>query len=56
MRNNKDEAMKKARQSMELSGFRFTKEHDELILKQLNGEITEEEFLHIIRKQILKKG
>lgn len=39
---------------MEVEGFEITEQHNELVLKQLNGEITEEEFLHIIRKQIKK--
>lgn len=39
---------------MEVEGFTITDKHDDLVLKQLNGEITEEEFLHIIRKQIAK--
>ncbi|MBF8118130.1 hypothetical protein [Bacillus cereus] len=52
MRNKKDEAMKEARKSLELSGFWITRDHNELVSKQLKNEISEEEFLQEIRKRL----
>ncbi|MEG7894681.1 hypothetical protein J0818_30345 [Bacillus cereus] len=52
MRNKKDEAMKEARKSLELSGFQVTKEHDKLVSKQLENEISEEECLQETRKRL----
>lgn len=37
---------------METEGFEIIDKHDELVLKQLNGEITEEEFLQRVREHI----
>ncbi|WP_156577009.1 antitoxin VbhA family protein [Bacillus luti] len=56
MRNNKDKAIEKARKSMELSGFRINKDQDELVRKQLNGKISEEEFLKEARKRLKRRS
>lgn len=56
MRNKKDEMMKEARKSMELSGFQVTKKHDELIQKQLDGKITEEEFLKEVQNRLKRRS
>jgi|UPI0002F8CAC2 hypothetical protein len=37
---------------METEGFEVTDQHNDLVLKQLNGEITEEEFLRRVREHI----
>lgn len=47
-------AMEAARHSMEIEGFTITEKHEELAKKQLNGEISEEEFLSEVRKNIQK--
>ncbi|OFD69835.1 antitoxin VbhA family protein [Bacillus mycoides] len=52
MRNKKDEMMKEARKSMELSGFHVNKDQDELVQKQLDGKISEEEFLKEVRRKL----
>jgi len=56
MRNKKDEMMKEARKSMELSGFRIGKEQDELVRKQLDGKITEEEFLKEVQNRLKRRS
>lgn len=37
---------------METEGFEITDKHDDLVLRQLNEEITEEEFLRRVREHI----
>lgn len=37
---------------MEAEGFEITDKHDDLVLRQLNEEITEEEFLRRVRGYI----
>lgn len=56
MRNKKDEMMKEARKSMELSGFRIGKEQDELVRKQLEGKISEEEFLKEVQNRLKRRS
>lgn len=56
MRDKKDEIMKEARKSMELSGFRIGKDHDELVRKQLEGKISEEEFLKEVRNRLKRRN
>lgn len=42
-----EKAIRNARASMELSGFKITEKQENLIRSKLNGEISEEEFLRI---------
>ena len=56
MRNKKDEMMKEARKSMELSGFRIGTDQDELVRKQLDGKITEEEFLKEVKNRLKRRS
>ncbi|MCC2414294.1 MULTISPECIES: hypothetical protein [Bacillus cereus group] len=48
-------AMQSAKHSLEVEEFKITREHEELVEKRLNNEITEEEFLEEVRRRI-KKG
>ncbi|CAM4294905.1 MULTISPECIES: hypothetical protein [Bacillus] len=56
MRNKKDEVMKEARKSMELSGFHVNKDQDELVRKQLDGKISEEEFLKQVQNRLKRRS
>ncbi|MGR5922871.1 hypothetical protein ACT7CO_01490 [Bacillus pacificus] len=44
--------LESVRRTMETEGFEVTDQHNDLVLKQLNGEITEEEFLRRVREHI----
>lgn len=50
MNNNKitekqlDKALRSARASLEIEGFKVTTEHERLLRMKLKGEITEEEY------------
>lgn len=50
-----EKAMKEAKYSLEFEGFEITKDHEQLVARQINNEITEEEFLEELRKRV-KKG
>ncbi|MCD5322107.1 MULTISPECIES: hypothetical protein [Pontibacillus] len=48
-------AMKKAKASIELEGFNVTKEHDELVRKSLNDELTHEQFMEEAKQLAAKR-
>ncbi|HFK1477194.1 TPA: antitoxin VbhA family protein [Bacillus paranthracis] len=50
-----DAALRSARHSLETEGFQVTKHHEELVKKQLQGKLTEEQFLEEVRKRIEQK-
>ena len=49
-------AMKNAKASLELSGFKVGEEHTELVRKDLAGELTNEEFLEEAKRLVQEKG
>ena len=51
-----DKAMKNAKASLEISGFKVTEEHTDLVRKALMKEITNEEFLKEAKRLAEQKG
>jgi hypothetical protein len=51
-----EKAMRNAKASMELSGFKVKAEHTELVRKALEKEITNEEFLQEAKRLAEQKG
>lgn len=49
-------AMKNAKASIEVENITVTENHDKLVYKCLNGEVTEEQFLGEVRKHLSLKG
>ncbi|WP_242303279.1 antitoxin VbhA family protein [Bacillus cereus group sp. BfR-BA-01495] len=50
-----DAALQSTKHSLETDGFQVTKEQEELVKKQLQSELTEEQFLEEVRKRIKQK-
>lgn len=50
-----DAALKSAKRSLETDGFQVKKEQEELVKKQLKGNLTEGQFLEEVRKRIKPK-
>ncbi len=48
-------ALKSVRRSLETDGFQVTNEHEGLVKSQLQGDITEEQFLEEVRNRIKLK-
>lgn len=49
------ECFESAKSSMEMEGFTFTKEEEELLLKKARGEISDQEFKNAVLAMIQKK-
>lgn len=49
--NKRKKALNEAKASLQVEGFTFNKEDDELILKALKGEITHAEFLKAAKER-----
>ena len=47
--------MKSAKHSLEVENITVTENHDNLVYKCLNGEVTEEQFLEEVRKRLSKE-
>lgn len=56
MANSIEQAMRNAKASLELSGFKVEEYHTELIRKVLAGELTNEEFLKEAKRLSQEKG
>jgi hypothetical protein len=56
MADSIEQAMRNAKASLELSGFKVEEYHTELIRKVLAGELTNEEFLKEAKRLSQEKG
>ncbi|MBT2680627.1 hypothetical protein J7E38_16580 [Bacillus sp. ISL-35] len=56
MADSMEQAIKNARVSLELSGFKVEEYHTELVRKVLTGEMTNEEFLIEVKRLAQAKG
>lgn len=56
MANSIEQAMKNAKASLELSGFKVEDYHTELVRKVLTGEVSNEEFLEEAKRLAQAKG
>ncbi|WP_102261303.1 hypothetical protein [Mesobacillus jeotgali] len=56
MADSIEKAMKNAKASLEISGFKVTEEHTDLVRKALMKEMTDEEFLKEAKRFAEKKS
>lgn len=56
MADSIEKAMKNAKASLELTGFKVEEYHTELVRKILTGEMTNEEFLKEAKRLAQEKG
>ncbi|MBT2684156.1 antitoxin VbhA family protein [Bacillus sp. ISL-37] len=56
MADSIEQAMRNAKASLELSGFKVEEYHTELVRKVLAGELTNEEFLKEAKRLSQEKG
>lgn len=56
MADSIEQAMKNAKDSLELSGFKVEEYHTKLVRKVLNGELKNQEFLKEAKRLAQEKG